>query len=555
MGTDMYTAIKETLNDKVKQIASPVYGMSMNVRKDVAILINAADQAAADYCTKVRQHPGIRAAVRKFSSDEEMERFLDDVCTRAQESENPILLRKFYLFIASDPAYVLHASFDDYRDVLRELEYDLLLLTKKMDVYPSVSGYMRYLLASPKDPDSGRVLILDASVSQPAFSPSLLGFPESSGWFSMRTKEYSSIKEEICEQIYKDLSPQMQAESYRVIIGKLENLEKQFVRLVSNLQGQARSYPLARELPLVGYGEMQSHFAGLFPRQFAFGGYSGGGKPRGTGWSVGQALSVLFGMEQGVCRTEKLRELLGRNVLLQVCRNAIRENRSYLTAQLEIFTLQDLYSYGGIISKISGRSAFYQAKADNLDHQLKQYIHSNEFLISSVDPAGLYKGLDIYFKKWEEYLNLCIWKEWWKGFAEFVGEIIGEHAEEYQTLTDICQMCKDNITYDNIEEGSRTSIRSVNDVFNMINKLAPVSTYSQEELMKLIQRETRLVIELKGDQGNLRLRPRMCLFGSSSVLKKTSKISLDLEWLLQPVDFVSESTAYIVRMYAVRTEG
>ena len=93
-----------------------------------------------------------------------------------------------------------------------------------------------------------QMLILDAGVSAHPLSLKNLGLEDGKIWYRLRTKEFSSIKEEILEQLYSELQPQLQGEAPTVISQKLIAAQNRFSSLISELQGSWRSYPKAKAL-------------------------------------------------------------------------------------------------------------------------------------------------------------------------------------------------------------------------------------------------------------------------------------------------------------------
>ena len=99
----------------------------------------------------------------------------------------------------------------------------------------------------------------------------------------------------------------------------------------------------------------------------------------------------------------------------------------------------------------------------------------------------------------------------------------------------------------------QNSIRCVQDILKLIQSASAARNYTEPDIARLIDRETRQIIEAK-DIGTSNRRPRMCLLANNQILKEKEHIHDGLDWLKWPAPYVPVATAYIVTMYAVLEE-
>ena len=552
----MLDSVKKALDDKVAQYTSYSYAMTVTSVREIRLLVNTGDKKAHEYCSGIINHPGIRAQIHSIDSASKLEDLFDDLRDRAEDSDNPAWTRQFLLYVTSDPETVFHVKFTEYLEYFRELNYYLLYLSRKEPAQAPPDSFMQCLNASPRDIYSGRMLILDAGVSAHPLSLKNLGLEDGKIWYRLRTKEFSSIKEEILEQLYSELQPQLQGEAPTVISQKLIAAQNRFSSLISELQGSWRSYPTAAELPLAGYDMFCRGLSGKVPSKASgFGPAASKGRQHETGVSIAQALSVLFGVENNLSRPEFLRKRVAADVIPGICRTAARNNRNLLNGfLLSSFTLFDICSPSGIAAWTSGQKNRLQVQADQLDAMIGSFLNGSMLYLSSLSPDDIFSGLEQYFIQWNKYIDICFWKEWWGCVSEFISEIADHNAQEFNTLVEICEYIKWEIDYKKISLNTQHPIRSVEDVLKRIRGAAALRTYSEGDLSHLMERESSLVIDTLGDQGDIRRRPVMCMLAKGQNGRSVKKRVQDLKWVQIPVTYVPESVVYIMRISRVLSQ-
>ena len=176
------------------------------------------------------------------------------------------------------------------------------------------------------------------------------------------------------------------------------------------------------------------------------------------------------------------------------------------------------------------------------------------FYLSSLSPEDIFSGLEQYFIQWNKYIDICFWKEWWGCVSEFISEIADHNAQEFNTLVEICEYIKWEIDYKKISLNTQHPIRSVEDVLKRIRGAAALRTYSEGDLSHLMERESSLVIDTLGDQGDIRRRPVMCMLAKGQNGRSVKKRVQDLKWVQIPVTYVPESVVYIMRISRVLSQ-
>ena len=554
----MLISVKKALDEKAAQYTTYAYAMTAGFVREVRLLVDRNDNEAVKYCNEVLAHPGIRAEINRIESAQELEKLLDDLNDRAEEADNPMFSRQFFIYVTSNIDNIHHVNFSRYWTDFRELKYYLLFLSKRRVSTAPPGNFMHYLNVSPGDVHSGRMLVLDASVSSKIISFNDMGLNDEGIWLRLRTKEFSSVKEEILEQLYSELQPQLMPEAHTVIAQKLDAIRGRFETGITELQRNRRTYPTARELPLIGYNTLCSSLQKrVFVRSTGFGFGNEGETVRRTGISVAQALDILFGSEETQSRPEYLRKLLEREMIPEICRKSAADSRVVMDGLLmNGFTLYDICNPAGIAAWSSGYKSKLQVQTDQLDVEIRNYINNTEFCLTSLSPGEIFRGLEDYLLRWDKYINLCFWKEWWGCISEYISEVARKYGQEYQTLLQICDWAKWSVDYQNILLNPGNPLRSVKAVLNKIRGASALRTYSTQDLNQLMERESRLVISVKGDQGDSRLRPVMCMLSGSRNADSGSRRVEDLQWTVFPVSYVPDSVAYIMRITRVlREEG
>lgn len=556
----MLEKVRKALDDKVAQYTSYTYAMAVNNVREVQILVNEEDQPAKDYCSRMQDHPSIgnRARINSLTCAADLVSLLSRLEYRAYVSDSPVINRQYFLYITSDPSAVYQVDFRKYREHFTECGYDLLYLSYREPAVPPVSSFMRCLSTSPLDVHSGRVLVLDAAASGRILTFGTAVFKEKSCWYRLKTKEYSSVREEICEQIYSGLQPQLRGETPAVIKQKLSAMQNIYAPLVDSLQKNERNYPAARELPLAGYEQLCADLAHLFPRR------GRAGTPKGTGISVLKTLSILFGTDNSLCAPEQLRKKLGQQVISLICRMKVRSCEKELTDYLfHHFTLQEICSPAGVAAWTSGESTRLLSEAESYEIQLNRYLNRTMFYTRSLSPEDLFQGLEFYFSAWDQYISLCFRKEWWAGVSELISETAGEKAAEFKALSDICEEISWSIDPGTIPAQSGLPLYSVDMVLNRIQAASALRTYTGQQLQQLAERESRLFVDAKGDMGDPMRKPLMCMLANSRLLSGGGKPGAadlkngfeyrvnDMNWLIEPVSYVPDSVAYVIRITRV----
>ena len=263
---------------------------------------------------------------------------------------------------------------------------------------------------------------------------------------------------------------------------------------------------------------------------------------------------MLYGAENGTCNPERLRERLINGIIPEICRSAVRDMYNTLAGSLfSRFTLRDIYEPSGIAARISARKNEYDRLVEEQSKNLSQYIQYTEFVTEAIDPDTICKNLKIYFDEWDRCINLCIWREWWGAYADFLADLTKKNKEEYFALIEACDLLETEIEYKNIPLDAKGSVTCVNDAVFEIDHFSDIKPYSTEDLYKVMKRETSLVIGTEGDKGDVRLRPRIFLLGATTALESQFKINGDMEWLARPANYVPQSSAYAVRFYELLT--
>lgn len=549
----MNKTVKAALDSKVDQFE---YHKPFVIRREIRLVVNQSDEPALRYCEGMIAQLGMQVSLWKVPGPEELEQMLEQLCDRADESDNPVKHRQYILFVVSDLRKIVDVDFEEYRESFQEYEYELLLLSRKARDLRRLSGFMRCMMISPTDILSGKFLVTDAAVSSHRLTPKDLGFSEGHSWYRMRTKDYNAAREEIFEQLYAGIRPQLEGEDPGKVIEKLQGIEKKiFLPWINSLCSERRSFPIAPELPLVGYGELCNYLNNRIPQKNGVLGGSGAQKYR-TGFFAGVVLAILFGKEKDIPRTEILRKKLEEDAIGRLCRKTISENRSAFAGLFfSSFTLQDLYAPSGIASRAASQMEYYHTQADQMEDGFRDYLSRAEFYTASLEISDILDGLQIYFQQWNKYVEICFWKEWWGGISELVTSLSKRDAQEFACLSEICDEVREKIDYKNVQLNHQSPIRRLNEALNLIQGFSRACTYTVQDLRSLRERESGQLLAARGDSGDIRLRPHMCMLVNDLVVqRKETERTGNLDWLVLPVSYVSESMTYIVRMYAVLEE-
>lgn len=549
----MNKTVKTALENKVDQFE---YHKPFNIRREIRLFVNESDKSARRYCEEMCSQLGMQVSPGIVAGSEDLEQMMGQLCDRADESDNPVKHRQYILFVVSDLQMIVNIDFEEYRESFQEYEYELLLLSRKVRDLKRLSGFMRCMMISPTDILSGKFLVIDAAVSPHRLSPKDLGFGEGHSWYRLRTKDFNAAREEICEQLYAGIRPQLEGEVPGEVIAKLRGIEEKiFLPWIRNLCFDRRNYPLASELPLVGYGELCNYLMNRIPQKNSL--LGGGGQQKyPTGFFAGVVLGILFGKEKDNPRTEMLRRALGEEAISRLCRKTISENQAPFAGLLfNNFTLQDLYAPSGIASRASSRMEEYHIQSDQMEDWFRDYLSRAEFYTVSLEIKDLMEGLQTYFVQWNKYIEICFWKEWWGGISELVNTLSKRDSQEFACLSEICDDVKEKIDFKNVQMNRQTPIRRVNEVLNLIQGFSRACTYTVQDLHSLRERESSQILAAHGDSGDIRLRPHMCMLVNDQVVqRKQTERTGNLDWLILPVSFVSESMTYVLRMYAVLEE-
>ena len=541
----MLDSVYEALRRKEMQY---VFADPVPAKREVWLLVRKGDKTAKKYCERILQHPAVRAGVREAGSAQELENFLADLADRAYDSMNPLKNRQYFLYITSSLEDIIEPDFESFREEFTEFEYELIYLTRKTRTPGSYRGFMGRMIINPRDILSGQLLALDAAYTFPRFSPHNLGFLREYSWYRIQTRDFSALRDDIYSQIYSGLYVQLQGEGQEVIERKFRETDQYFKNYIDRICGDSRSFPMAWDLPLPGYGQLCGILENRFSRNRR------GTGPIDTGMTVGEGLLCLFGNEQGICRTERLRRELSSGVLENVCRKEVQANREGLTSYLQqTFTLQDLCSASGIANLAGLWKYNYEKLAEEAQNMLIQSMQKRFYVLSPA-PEDLFQGFSEYFALWDRFSTACMWKEWWEEIADLAAKTASQIMDEYQVLTEIFTDAESNIDLKQIQPGAQIQIRSVKGILNLIYGATGVRVFSVEDFSRLMDREARRIIDAKGDIADTERRPKMCLFVNKEFYQSEERTRNDLDWLIRPVPYVTKAMTYFTAVYAVPDE-
>ena len=518
-----------------------------------------SDDAAENYCSRLMEIEHGKGLPVKIETHQSPQKILMKKVSEADEKlsryEWSAPKGIYLLFIASNASAFSTISVKNVRQFFQNCQVEFLCIGKSIDAETAHNSSFTHWLSNLDNPEAAALLLFNATLSENLISPETVGLGQGKNIFKLEVRNYSAVREDICQRMLALLSEQMSPADKDIIENQMNQFNDSMEECRRNILTQC---PWARLIPVTGYQELADELGDLFKRSIKlfFEKRKRNWIGKDTEYPIDDILGRLFGYEGDEPLTEEMRKRMQVYLLPELCqKEMVGERRNYI--EDEMYRIFSLYDLNTVIPKEAVEKRKTVTKSMESIEKDIQECRKETFYTKSVRLADFYNGLNKYFDFWNDYIRAAISAEWWQKVSELVlskrEEIVSvlKNLSEALNVFRMSAIDSDTDRKNKEREESHRRLRSEKDIEDMLMACSSQAAFTEESIRKLREILDGKYANSTDYHSQVNRKPKIGWFVNDSLIKSETYIeySGNFSWRIYGQKFLPRSLIYEIKIY------